>query len=210
MFQEKIYAAFIVLLSALLLLSGCSQPQEDITMDSPTGKNGSSAPVSEEGTWTGLGGCYKISPVESAETYTCLLVYEDELYTTVIDTESEDISMRLQRGPDTLYETSFIDAITAGAEETADYGITVNKEIWERQIEKALSASADAEEYIPFDETDVAKLYDLFDRCVYYGTASQEILNIIQEEASAMFAGAKSARETAHVIQSRAGILVAE
>lgn len=115
MFLKKFYVTFIALLSSLFLLSGCSQPQEDITADSPTGKNGSSAPVSEEGTWTGLGGCYKISPVEPEETYTGLLVYEDELYTTVIDMESEDISMRLQRGPDTLYETSFIEALTAGA-----------------------------------------------------------------------------------------------
>lgn len=100
--------------------------------------------------------------------------------------------------------------LTTGAEKTAEYGITVNKKVLEAQIEEALSPSADAEYILPYDDADVEKLYNLLESSVYYGTASEEIINIVLEEASAMFAGAKSAEETAHIIQSRVSILVAE
>lgn len=96
--------------------------------------------------------------------------------------------------------------LTEGAEKSAAYGITVNKAILEKQIHDALADKED----IPFGEEDVKQLYDFLDRGVYYGTASSEVVNIVMEEAAAFLEGAKTAEDTAHIIQSRVGILVTE
>lgn len=99
--------------------------------------------------------------------------------------------------------------LTKGAVEYSSYGISSNRALLEARIEDAL---------IPLEATgeplmnaeDVERLYEFLEHSVYYGTASEDVVNIVLEEASALFAGAKSAEETAHVIQSRVGLLVAE
>ena len=102
------------------------------------------------------------------------------------------------------------------------FGISPRKEILERQLNKAMGLMPAEQENENQPETsntnsklimtreDADRFYDLLESSVYYGTASDEIVNIVLEEAAAFLTGDKSAEETARIIQSRISILVAE
>lgn len=100
--------------------------------------------------------------------------------------------------------------LTKNAEEIRDFGIPASRRTLEEQIAAALTLSQGGGDAIPFDGEQVEQLYDVLDSSVYYGTASEDILNIVMEEADAFLSGDKGVEETAHIIQSRVSILVAE
>lgn len=89
-------------------------------------------------------------------------------------------------------------------------GLASNRRLLEGQLEKAVKYYENGEAEAPFDEGDKQMIYQLIDQGVYYGNASQNVLDIVMEEAAAFLAGAKDAGETAGVIQSRVSILAAE
>lgn len=65
----------------------------------------------------------------------------------------------------------------------------------------------------PISKEEVDIIYSMIDRiglCTSYNTVSEDIYNIINEETKAFFAGDKSAKDTADVIQSRVKIYVSE
>ena len=99
--------------------------------------------------------------------------------------------------------------LTKGAVGYSNYGISSNKALLEARIADALTPLKATGEPL-MKASDVDRLYELLEHSVYYGTASEDVVNIVLEEASAFLAGAKSAEDTAHIIQSRVGILAAE
>lgn len=97
-----------------------------------------------------------------------------------------------------------------GMEEVPGWGLSTNRRVLEKQIEQAKEDYQSGRSKVPFDDEYAQRLYDLIDHCVYYGNASDKVVDIVMEEGAAFLAGAKTAEETAKVIQSRVGILVAE
>jgi ABC-type glycerol-3-phosphate transport system substrate-binding protein len=109
-----------------------------------------------------------------------------------------------------------------GAWEFIKYVLTREEEIlcgyYPLSFHKATMADTIAEAMNPSDSNnepfmqpgDDEELYRFLEHTAYIGTASERIIEIIMEEAQAFLAGEKTAEETAHVIQSRVGILIAE
>lgn len=65
----------------------------------------------------------------------------------------------------------------------------------------------------PLSEEEITVIRSIIDRigiCNSYDTVSEEIMNIIQEELKAYYAGDKAAKDTADVIQSRVKLYVSE
>lgn len=100
--------------------------------------------------------------------------------------------------------------ITTGAQKFEEQGISSDREILQRQIDRARVPGEGMLENIALTDEDVEKLYHLLDSAVYYGDASEEVVNIVMEEAAYFLAGDKGTKETAHIIQSRVSLLVAE
>lgn len=90
------------------------------------------------------------------------------------------------------------------------FGLSTNRTALKEQIEKARTAYQNNESEVNMDEEAEQRLYDLIDHAVYYGNASEKVVDIIMEESAAFLAGTKTAEETARIIQSRVGILAAE
>lgn len=100
--------------------------------------------------------------------------------------------------------------LTTSAKRYNSYGISINKEALEEQCTKAMTPSKEEKDKVLATEEDRKDFYDLMERSVYLGTASEEIVDIVMEEAEAFLAGDKTAEETAHIIQSRVKILISE
>ena len=63
----------------------------------------------------------------------------------------------------------------------------------------------------PSTQEDVDQVKDLVENTTaVYGAASEEVTNIINEEAAAYFSGQKSAEEVAKIIQSRMQVYLSE
>ena len=89
-------------------------------------------------------------------------------------------------------------------------GVATSREVLDQQLDNAMKAYENGETEAPFDEEDARIIYQLIDQGVYYGKASQKVVDIVMEEAAAFLDGKKTAEETAAVIQSRVSILAAE
>lgn len=98
--------------------------------------------------------------------------------------------------------------MTDGARESR-FGISVNKEVLEAQTAESMKP-AQEEGMVAASEKDKEQFYELLDHAVYYSKASETVINIILEEAEAFLKGAKTAEDTARIIQSRVSILAAE
>lgn len=92
-----------------------------------------------------------------------------------------------------------------------DY-LPVNRRTLEKQIELGLVGKLQTESFetVRITQKDADKLLRLIDETEYLSGRDQVIKSIIKDEAAAFFDGAKSAEETARVIQSRVSIYVAE
>lgn len=97
-------------------------------------------------------------------------------------------------------------AVTKGSK----FGLPIYRDVLEKRVEDAIAASVKPDAEVAFDEEDARRLYDLMEHSVYFGTASDQVINIILEEAAPFLAGDRTAQEAAHIIQSRVGILAAE
>lgn len=100
--------------------------------------------------------------------------------------------------------------LTEGAQQSARYAISTSRSVLEGQIAQAKEDYESGKSQAPYGDEQAERFYDLIDHSVYFGNSSEKVVDIIMEEAAAFLAGAKSAEETAKIIQSRVGILVAE
>lgn len=93
-----------------------------------------------------------------------------------------------------------------------DQFIPVSRRVVEKQIELGLAGELQTESFetVRITQKDADKLLRLIDETEYLSGRDEVIKNIIRDEAAAFFDGAKSAEETARVIQSRVSIYVAE
>lgn len=90
--------------------------------------------------------------------------------------------------------------------------LPVSRRVVEKQIELGLAGELQTESFktVQITQKDADKLLRLIDETEYLSGRDDVIKNIIRDEAAAFFDGAKSAEETARVIQSRVSIYVAE
>ncbi len=99
--------------------------------------------------------------------------------------------------------------LTTGSKDHSSYGISLNRDILEMQIERDIKESeACAGESIT--QEDVNQFYKLLENAIFIGTASEDVVDIIMEEATAYFASDKSLADTAKIIQNRVSLFLAE
>lgn len=100
--------------------------------------------------------------------------------------------------------------MTEGAEKENRYGISINRAVFEEQVQKVLMEAKEDENAVPCNQEIVDQFYEILENATFRTAVSDQIMNIIMEEAEAFFAGDKTAEDTAHIIQSRVGLMIAE
>ena len=100
------------------------------------------------------------------------------------------------------------------------WGFSVRKDEFEKFCQKAMKETEETSIYgygsmeveiKPATQEDVDQVKDLVENTTaVYGAASEEVTNIINEEAAAYFSGQKSAEEVAKIIQSRMQVYLSE
>lgn len=105
----------------------------------------------------------------------------------------------------------FMKYVMTDSAKAQEFGIPVNKTVLEEHISHAmLKTEGEDTTGITVTNEDKEQFYELLEHSVFRGTASKEVIDIVLEEAAPFLAGARTAEETAYIIQSRLSILVAE
>lgn len=136
------------LLAAVMLLSGCSAGNH-FPENENTGRPGpdSTQPIeigtdmiSEDGTWKGLGGCYKLSDPGLEDSARDVLIHGNELYHTSLEFIDEDVVMYVKHGGDIMYQAGDIREAATGdsgiwiLEDVTDYTVSTRHEFELLQI----------------------------------------------------------------------------
>lgn len=103
-----------LLLSALVLLAGCTKKAEDDkTVKEPAGKteNGPVIMTAEDGSWMGEGGCYKLEVPELTKDASYAYTYGGIIYSLVYENAGD----KIYAGDKNIYQSSSIREITVGS-----------------------------------------------------------------------------------------------